>query len=119
MLEKETAEAFAKEWIESWNSHDLERILDHYSEEFELSSTYIIKIAGDPSGILKGKTAVREYWAKALALKPTLHFRLAFVLWGINSLVIHYDRDDGSVASEWFEFGADGKVIRSCAHYAL
>ena len=119
MLDKAAAEAFANDWIASWNSHDLERVLRHYSEEFELSSPFIIKIAGEPSGLLKGKDAIGKYWAKALELKPELHFRLAFVLWGINSLVIHYDRDDGSTASEWFEFGADGKVVRSCAHYAL
>ena len=25
--------AHAKDWIEAWNSHDLERILSHYSKE--------------------------------------------------------------------------------------
>ena len=118
MLDKATAEAFANDWIVSWNSHDLERILHHYAEHFEFSSPFIIQIGQQPSGVLRGKRAVRAYWAKALARIPNLQFRLESVLWGINSLVINYHRHDGRIASEWFEFGSDGKVVKSSAHYA-
>ena len=58
MIEKDFAEEFARDWIESWNSHDLERILSHYSDQFEMSSPKIIQIAGEPSGTLKDKDAV-------------------------------------------------------------
>ena len=27
---------FAAEWIAAWNSHDLERILAHYTDDFEM-----------------------------------------------------------------------------------
>lgn len=117
MLNKETAEAFASDWIESWNNHNLERVLQHYSEQFELASPFIIEIAGEPSGILRGKDAIRSYWSKALSRIPNLHFQLKSVLWSINSVVINYSRHDGRMGSEWFEFGTDLKVIRSCAHY--
>ena len=55
MLDKATAEVFANDWIACWNNHDLDRILDHYSEDLERSSPFIIPIAGEPSGILRGK----------------------------------------------------------------
>ena len=29
---------FTNEWISSWNSHDLEDILSHYSEDVEITS---------------------------------------------------------------------------------
>ena len=29
---------FAAEWIEAWNAHDLERILAHYADDFEMAS---------------------------------------------------------------------------------
>ena len=32
MLERSWAFEFAEEWIASWNSHDLDRILSHYTE---------------------------------------------------------------------------------------
>ena len=61
---------------------------------------------------------MRAYWAKALARIPDLQFRLESVLWGINSLAINYHRHDGRIVSEWFEFGSDGKVVKSSANYA-
>ena len=70
MIEKSFAEEFARSWIDAWNSHDLERILSHYSDQFEMFSPKIIQIAGEPSGTLKGKDAVGKYWTMALGLVP-------------------------------------------------
>jgi hypothetical protein len=57
MLNKTFAERFAAEWIAAWNSHDLDRVLSHYADDFEMSSPYIAELAGEPSGKLKGKEA--------------------------------------------------------------
>jgi hypothetical protein len=45
MIAHEFAEMFAAEWIAAWNSHDLDRVLSHYSETFEFSSPHIVTIA--------------------------------------------------------------------------
>ena len=58
MIDRTWAEQFAKEWIDAWNSHDLDRILSHYVEDFEMSSPLIIELKKDPSGVLRGKTAI-------------------------------------------------------------
>src|SRR5262249_17318760 len=118
MLTKADAEAFARAWISAWNSHDLERILAHYSDDFEFSSPFIVQIAGEPSGTLRGKKAAAAYWAKALARSPNLHFELDSVLWGVRSLVIYYHGHDGSMAAEWLELGESGQVVKSAAQYA-
>ena len=117
MIDKATAETFAEEWIDAWNDRDLGRVLSHYSDKVEFSSPFVTAIAAEPSGVLLGKRALSNYWAKALALVPDLRFELESVRWGVNSLVINYSRHDGSRASEWFAFGEDGLVIRSWAHY--
>jgi ketosteroid isomerase-like protein len=65
-MEKGFAERSAKEWVAAWNSHDLERILAHYEDDFEMSSPIITALIGEPSGKLRGKAAVGAYWAKAL-----------------------------------------------------
>jgi hypothetical protein len=117
MIEKDLAEEFARNWIDDWNSHDLERILSHYSEQFEMSSPKIIQIAGEPSGTLKGKNAVGKYWAKALELIPDLRFELVNVLIGVNSLALTYKGARGRLASEVFHFDSDRKVSRAYAHY--
>lgn len=117
MLSRTEAEAFAAEWIVAWNSHELARLLSHYAPDFEFSSPIIAQLAGVPSGRLRGHEAMGAYWGKALERFPELRFELESVLWGVNSLVICYRRFDGRKAAEWFEFGADGKVIRSVAQY--
>jgi ketosteroid isomerase-like protein len=115
-LTTEFARRFAEDWVASWNSHDLARILSHYTEDFEMSSPMIIQIMGEPSGTLKGKTAVRDYWAKALARLPDLHFDLTEVLIGASSLVIQY-RGPRGPSAEVFWFDAQNKVCRAAAHY--
>lgn len=116
MIDKIFADHFAADWIESWNDHDLDRILSHYTDDFEMSSPVITKIAGEPSGTLKGKENVGAYWAKALQSNPNLHFELVTTLVGINSITLYYQGARGPSA-EVFHFNLDGKVARAYAHY--
>lgn len=116
MIDRKYAESFAEDWIAAWNSHDLERILAHYSDDFEMSSPFIALIGGEPSGKLRGKKAVREYWAKALQMHPGLHFNLAATLVGAASITLYYEGVRGMVA-EVVHFGPDGKVAAAFAHY--
>ena len=118
MIAKSIAEHFAAEWIEAWNSHNLERILSHYTADFEMTSPGIIQIASEPSGTLKGKEAVGAYWAKALQLIPDLHFELITTLVGVSSVTLYYKGARGRLVAEVFHFGSDGKVTKAFAHYA-
>jgi hypothetical protein len=113
---REFALEFAAEWIAAWNAHDLERILSHYTDDFEMSSPVIVQLVGEPSGTLKGKATVRVYWSKALARLPDLHFELEGVYAGAASIVIHY-RGPRGASAEVFWFDAEGKVDRAAAHY--
>ena len=116
MIDKAFAEHFAADWIESWNAHDLDRILAHYSDDFEMSSPYIITVAGEASGTLRGKGAVRAYWVLALDLIPNLHFDLVATLIGVNSITLYYNSVRGA-AAEVFHYNQDGKIARAYAHY--
>lgn len=118
-MDKVFAEHFATDWIASWNAHDLERILSHYADDFEMSSPVIVQVAGEPSGILRGKAAVSAYWEKALGLIPDLQFELLSVLAGINSITLYYKGARGRLAAEVFHFGPDNRVVRAFAHYAV
>ena len=105
------ARNFADEWIASWNSHDLSRILEHYSDDFEMHSPGIIAISGEPSGMLKGKVAVAAYWEKALKA-PGLTYELVDVFAGVGSLAIHWRRPGREVV-EIMELNAKCKVTRA------
>ena len=116
MITTSFAKQFAEHWLTSWNCHDLDAILSHYAEDFEMISPYISSVAHEPSGILKGKKSVKDYWNKALSIYPKLHFEFINVLCGMNSIVINYKGLRG-VAAETFILNSDGLVVKAIAHY--
>jgi hypothetical protein len=115
-MELQQAEQFAEAWVAAWNAHDLERILAHYEDDFEMSSPAIARLAGEPSGVLKGKQAVTEYWAAALKKYPELRFELLHVLRGTSSVTLVYEGVLG-LSAEVFHFADSGKVAKAYAHY--
>jgi hypothetical protein len=116
MINREFGEKFAKEWIAAWNSHDLDRVLSHYTDDFTMSSPYIAQIAGVESGNLTSKARVRAYWSKALERMPNLHFELVQALVGASSVTVYY-RGVRGMAAEVFFFGEDHLVYQAAAHY--
>ncbi len=112
------AQRFAVDWIAAWNAHDLDRVLAHYTETFEMTSPMIMQIAGEDSGTLRGKSAVRAYWSKALQIIPDLKFELLSILVGVGSITLHYRGAGGRLAAEVFHFDAEGNVSKAFAHYA-
>jgi SnoaL-like domain len=116
MISREQADHFAQDWIESWNSHDLGRILAHYSDDFTMSSPRIAAVANEPSGVLHGKEAIAAYWSKALSLAPNLRFKLISTYIGADSVALHYEGVRGP-AIEVFFFNEAGLVNRAAANY--
>jgi ketosteroid isomerase-like protein len=110
------AAAFANEWVSAWNSHDLDRILSHYSPEIVFLSPIAQQRIG--KGRVTGLEALRAYWAGALAATPGLKFEIAEVLAGHECLTILYRNQLGRLVAETFEFGEKGEVVRSFACYA-
>jgi hypothetical protein len=101
---------FSKEWIDSWNSHDIETILSHYSDDFSLKSPAVLKVLGTGTGELKGKDAIAAYWKMALSKFPQLHFELISCYEGINCLAIHYKGINDTLVVELMQLNKDGKV---------
>jgi len=118
MIARDWAEAFAREWVDAWNSHDLERILSHYADDFEMTSPLIVEWMGVRTGRLKGKDAIRPYWAQGLAKTPQLRLELLDVMVGVNSLAILYKSvTAGRGVIEHIELDGSKKAIRSEALY--
>ena len=117
MLTREFADHFASDWIDSWNSHDMKRILAHYTDDFEMSSPYIVQITGESSGKLKGKDAVGTYWRTALERNPALKFEHFSTMLGVDSITIYYNGARGMVAEVFF-FNDQQIVWKACANYA-
>jgi hypothetical protein len=117
MISATYAQTFAQEWVNSWNSHDLDRILSHYADDFEMTSPFIVSLMNEPTGTIKGKEKVRVYWAKALERIPDLKFELIAALSSVNSIAIYYNAVFGKRAVEVLFLDAQGIVTRAIAHY--
>ena len=115
-MNKEFAHTFSLDWVEAWNSHDLDKILSHYAEDFEMNSPVIKQMMNEPTGILIGKKNIKAYWDKALIMNPTLHFEIINTYSGANSMVIQYKGHRG-LSSEVFFFDTEDKVKSAHAHY--
>jgi ketosteroid isomerase-like protein len=80
MLTQGQACQLASDWIQAWNSHDLDEILTHYTEDVVLVSPIAVKILNDSFGTVHGKAALRDYFKKGLGVYPDLKFELLDVM---------------------------------------
>jgi ketosteroid isomerase-like protein len=114
----ERAERLARDWLDAWNAHDLERILRHYADDVEFTSPFVAALLGDAGGTLRGRHVLRDYFANCLARYPALRFRLETVLAGVRSVTLYYESVNGLTAAEVMEIDADDRIVRVLAHYA-
>ena len=119
MIDPEWALAFAEDWIESWNSHDINRILSHYTDDFEMSSPLIIQRLNKPDGKLVGKNAVRDYWHASLSQEPPLCFELIDVFSGIGEMTLYYRNVGRRVVAETLFINDSGKVTRGFSQWSV
>ncbi len=118
MVTEAAAKELARDWVEAWNAHDLERILQHYEEDVTLTSPVAAERLGDPSGTVRGKAALRAYFALGLEAFPQLHFDLVDVMWGVSSVVLYYVNQRGTMTGEVMELAPSGRVSRVLANYS-
>src|SRR6516165_8130587 len=109
---------FARHWVAAWNSHDLDAIVSHYAPDVVLTSPVAAKILSDPSGTVRGETALRDYFRRGLEAYPDLHFELLEVMAGLSSVVLCYINQKDTKTAEFMEFGKDGKIVRVVANYS-
>ncbi|MGB2693252.1 MAG: nuclear transport factor 2 family protein [Thermodesulfobacteriota bacterium] len=118
MISKEQAQELAKDWIDAWNSHDINHILSHYSDEVVFTSPFIVKLLGDKTGTIQGIANLRSYFIKGLEAYPNLKFELYQVLTGVDSITLYYKTVNEMLAAEVMELNSEGKIAKVIAHYS-
>ncbi|MGH9113693.1 MAG: YybH family protein, partial [Acidimicrobiales bacterium] len=108
-MNAEFAEGFAREWQAAWNSHDIERVLVHYSDDVVFQSPYVAHRFQEPAGEVRGKEALRAYWGSGLQQQPDLEFTVEDIRVSVDTLVINYLNQQGNAVSEVLRF--DGAVV--------
>ncbi|MGA8289568.1 MAG: nuclear transport factor 2 family protein, partial [Acidobacteriaceae bacterium] len=70
------------------------------------------------TGIVQGKSALRDYFQLGLNAYPDLRFTLTDVLWGVETIVAYYGSNvRDSKTAEVMQFNPSGKVVRVFANY--
>jgi len=116
-LQASFAREFAQDWVDAWNSHDLERILTHYDDQVLLVSPIALEVLGG-DGTVRGKAALREYFLRGLEAFPDLRFDLIETLWGTETIVVYYINNvRGNKTAEVMLLNSAGKIQRVWANY--
>jgi hypothetical protein len=117
MLTLNKANEFGAQWVDAWNSHNLDEIMAHYSADIIFSPPFVRKIEADESGTLRGREALRTYFSNALRKFPELSFRLRSVLVGIETVTLLYDSVNDLLAAETMILDDQAKITRVWAQY--
>ena len=109
-MDNTAADRFPAQWAEAWNSHDLDALLSHFSDDVLWTSPVAAQIVEGSDGVLRGKVALRAYYAEGLRRTPELHFEVVGVYRGVNILVINYRNQRGALVNEVLSFDDAGLV---------
>ena len=115
MIDDAAALEFAKHHVETWNTHDLDAILNLYSETAELVSP--LAAALHDSATLSGHATLRAYFARGLAKYPDLCFELIDTFRCQSSVTLLYYGAGRKRVAEVMFLREDGKIERVFAHY--
>lgn len=108
-------EAFAQRWVQAWNAHEVEEVLEHFADHVVFTSPVAAQVLDGsgcplaPDGVIRGKAALRNYWSEGLRRVPDLHFEVLGVYVGISTVVINYRNQKGGLVNEVLTF--DGPLV--------
>ncbi|WP_066911886.1 nuclear transport factor 2 family protein [Mycobacterium interjectum] len=115
---KPDAAAFSQQWVDAWNAHDVESVLQHFADDVVFTSPVAAALLPETAGVIRGKPALRDYWTRALRHIANLRFTIETLYEGIDTIVIAYRNQDGGLVSEVLQF-SDGLVIEGHGTYLV
>ncbi len=116
MLTGEIAKQFANEWAAAWNSHDIDKIMHHYTHDIVLVSPIAAKLLNHAEVV--GIESVKSYFLKGLQAYPDLKFDVLDVLYAEQSIVLYYVNQKGTKAGEFMLLDNHYKIRKMYAHYS-
>jgi len=108
-MDNASAQAFADAWITAWNTRDLDAVLAHYAEDVVFTSPMASFLLEGSDGVIRGSTALRDYWSQALDRIPDLRFELIDFYVGVDTLVLNYRNQAGRLVCEVLQF--EGELV--------
>jgi hypothetical protein len=117
-MTNQIAEKFVHDWLEAFNTHNIDAILDHYADDIRFYSPLIPLLKFNEEGVIENKTDLKKYFERGLTTYPDLHFKLHNFFVGINTVVIHYTSVGGRVAVEVFQLNDVNKAVLVFCNYS-
>jgi ketosteroid isomerase-like protein len=115
-MDAANAREHAEAWVAAFNRRDLDAVMAFYADDVELRSPLVTRAFGLADGVLKGKDAVRKFFALGTG-NPALHFDLVEVLVGARAITVLYRNQTGALVADCEEFDTDGRICRMTACY--
>ena len=72
----QSPQQIAHTWFNAFNEHDIEKLLALYAEDAEHYSPKLKARQPETNGLIKGKAALRAWWADAFTRLPQLHYEV-------------------------------------------
>lgn len=82
----------ALSWIKAFNDHHLENLLSLYDEDAVHFSPKLKIRHPETGGFIRGKAALRSWWADAFNRIPSLHYQLKNLIVNEEQLIMEYLR---------------------------
>lgn len=114
---------FVQDWLEGWNSRNLDQLMAHYSTDATFQSPSVVSLIPRSNGIVEGRDAIRDLYARALASFPKLRFEVEDVIEREALVIVIYRKlnvfsEEPGLTVETFEF-RDGLVTRNIVYWGF
>ncbi len=110
----------AKEWLNAFNEQHLDKLLALYSEDAIHFSPKLKIRHPETKGLIKGKTALREWWQNAFERLPQLQYREQTITGNDERVFMEYIRivpgEDTMNVAEVLDIQG-GKIIASRVYH--
>jgi ADP-ribose pyrophosphatase YjhB (NUDIX family) len=85
-------EALAQSWLDAFNARDLERLLGLYADDAVHTSPKLRDRKPETNGEVRGKAALRAWWADAMHRLPTLRYEARHLTASRDRVLMEYER---------------------------
>ncbi|WP_035965844.1 nuclear transport factor 2 family protein [Bradyrhizobium sp. YR681] len=115
-MHRAAAERFVAAWCARWRKVDIDAVVAHFAEDAQMRSPLALELTGSPT--VAGAENIRAYWRKAYGHIESADLKILSWSWdeAITRLTVWWQLGD-TRASEFMDFDAAGRVVRSEAFY--
>lgn len=119
-MTRAAAGQFATQWAAHWNRLEIDAVVAHLDEQAEMRSPIALTLTGDT--MVKGREAIRDYWQRSYGALKNPNLSIEAFAWDGETcrLNIWWNATTSSGltrASEFMDFGGDGRITRGEAFY--